>query len=300
MSQEKVLIVEDEENERTGLAEVVSAWGYRVDTAADGMETLYRAAFEAGIHVVAANKKPLTLPWEQCEALLAHARRSHRAYHYETTVGASLPVIETLKNLVRTGDRVHVIEGSLSGTLGYLCGELMKGVPLSEAVRDARTRGFTEPRPQDDLSGLDAGRKALILARELGLPLDLADVIVEPFVSREVLGLADVEGFLAELRRRDRAIAEQVARYRDEGKVMRYLARIEPDGNTPKVRVGALAVDSEHPAFRLRGSESVVSFTTERYREYPLVVQGAGAGGAVTAAGVLADVLRVAQTLRGR
>jgi aspartokinase/homoserine dehydrogenase 1 len=176
----------------------------------------------------------------------------------------------------------------------------MKGVPLSEAVRDARARGFTEPRSQDDLSGLDAGRKALILARELGLPLDLGDVVVEPFVSREVLGLTDVEKFLAELRRRDRAIAEQVARYRDEGKVLRYLARIEPDGRTPRVRVGAIPVGSEHPAFRLRGSESVVSFTTERYREYPLVVQGAGAGGAVTAAGVLADVLRVAQTLRGR
>jgi homoserine dehydrogenase len=269
-------------------------------TAEAGMERIYEEAFARGIHVVAANKKALTLPWPEREALLARARRAHRAYHYETTVGASLPVIETLKNLVRTGDRVHLIEGSLSGTLGFLCAELMKGVPLSEAVRDARERGFTEPYPQDDLSGLDAGRKALILARELGLALDLADVVVEPFVAREVLAIDDVEEFLAELKRRDRFVAESVARCRGEGRVLRYLARIEPDGNTPRVRVGAVPVGPDHPAYRLRGSEAVVSFTTERYREYPLVVQGAGAGGAVTAAGVLADVLRVAQTLRGR
>jgi aspartokinase/homoserine dehydrogenase 1 len=269
-------------------------------TAEEGMERVYAEAFNRGIHVVAANKKPLTLPWAERQALLALARRAHRAYHYETTVGASLPVIETLKNLVRTGDRVHLIEGSLSGTLGFLCAEVMKGVPLSEAVRDARERGFTEPRPQDDLSGLDAARKALILARELALPLELGDVVVEPLVAREVLALRDVEDFLRELRRRDRSVAEQVVRYRDEGKELRYLARIEPDGATPRVRVGAIAVDDDHPAARLRGSEAVVSFTTERYREYPLVVQGAGAGGAVTAAGVLADVLRVAQTLRGR
>jgi aspartokinase/homoserine dehydrogenase 1 len=269
-------------------------------TAEDGMERVYAEALHLGIHVVAANKKPLALPLAERDALLDEARRSHRAYHYETTVGASLPVIETLKNLVRTGDRVHLIEGSLSGTLGFLCTELMKGVALSEAVRSARARGFTEPHPQDDLSGLDAGRKALILARELGLRLDLGDVVVEPFVPREVLSMADVEAFLAELQRRDREVAERVARCHTGGKVLRYLARIEPDGRAPRVRVGLVAVGPEHPAFRLRGSESQVSFSTERYREYPLVVQGSGAGGAVTAAGVLADVLRVAQTLRGR
>jgi len=173
-------------------------------------------------------------------------------------------------------------------------------VPLSQAVADARERGFSEPRPQDDLSGLDAGRKALILARELGLALDLEDVTVEPFVPREVLKRDELEPFLLELKRRDDSVAEQIERYRREGKVLRYLARIETDGLTPRVRVGAVPVASDHPAFRLRGSEAVVSFTTERYREYPLVVQGAGAGGAVTAAGVLADVLRVALTLRGR
>jgi aspartokinase/homoserine dehydrogenase 1 len=269
-------------------------------TAADGMEIVYREALARGIHVVAANKKPLTLPWQEREVLFAHARSAHRAYHYETTVGASLPIIETLKNLVRTGDRVHLIEGSLSGTLGFLCGELMRGVPLSRAVEEARERGFTEPRPQDDLSGLDAGRKALILARELGLRLELEDVVVEPLVPRDLLASGDVGEFLAELRRRDDSMARQVERIARAGKVLRYLARIEPDGVTPRVRVGAVPVGSDHPAHRLRGSEAVVSFTTERYREYPLVVQGAGAGGAVTAAGVLADVLRVAQTLRGR
>ncbi len=269
-------------------------------TAADGMEAVYHEALKRGIHVVAANKKPLALPWREREALFAQARSAHRAYHYETTVGASLPVIETLKNLVRTGDRVHLIEGSLSGTLGFLCGELMKGVGLSQAVRDARERGFTEPHPQDDLSGRDAGRKALILARELRLRLELDEVAVEPFVPQGLLESEDLEAFFAALRRRDDGMAEQVARLAREGKALRYLARIEPEGPRPRVRVAAVPVGSEHPAYRLRGSEAVVSFTTDRYREYPLVVQGAGAGGAVTAAGVLADVLRVAQTLRGR
>ncbi len=283
-------------------------------TAASGMETLYKEAFQRGIHVVAANKKPLTIPWPQRENLMRAAKVSHRSYNYETTVGASLPVIDTLKNLVRTGDRVRLIEGSFSGTLGYLSNELSRGVPLSEAVATAREKGYTEPHPRDDLSGLDAARKALILARELGLSLELTDVTVEPFVPEELLREDSLDGFFAALRRHDATMAAQIDGLRKEGKVLRYLATIGPAGEGTRdsrppgsiraerfaVRVGPMGIDLAHPAARLKGSEAFIAFTTERYFDYPLIVQGAGAGGAVTAAGVLADILKVSQTLRGR
>ena len=265
-------------------------------TAAVGMEAAYTDAFERGIHVVAANKKPLTLPWEARQALIASARAHHRAFNYETTVGASLPVIGTLKDLIRTGDEVLSIEGCFSGTLGYLANELMKGVPLARAVLEAKRLGYTEPNPQDDLSGLDVARKALILARELGLPLSLEDVTIEPFVPRELMAEPSLERFLEALTH-DKVVAQTVERCRKEHQVLRYLARIEPA--TRSVKVGPVALDAAHPATRLRGSEAFVAFTTARYQEYPLIVQGAGAGGAVTAAGVLADVLKIAQRTRG-
>ena len=270
-------------------------------TAADAMERLYAAAFARGVHVVAANKKPLTLPALQAQALHAGAREHFRAFHYETTVGASLPVIETLKNLVRTGDRVRRIEGSFSGTLGYLCHQLMAGTPLSEAVRTARELGYTEPHPRDDLSGLDVARKALILARELGCALELADVEVEPLVPRALLAEEDPERFLRALASHDAHVGAQVARARAEGRGLRYLAQLEVRAKGPaRLRVGPVAVDAGHPAMGLRGAEALVAFFTERYRDYPLIVRGAGAGGAVTAAGVLADILRLAQNVRGR
>ncbi len=270
-------------------------------TAADGMERLYREAFRRGIHVVAANKKPLALPFAQRQELLQEARGHHRAYLYETTVGASLPIIETLKNLVRTGDRVERIDGSLSGTLGFLSHAVTGGTPLSHAVRTARDRGYTEPHPRDDLSGLDVARKALILARELGLHVELDDVAVEPFLPREALAEDDPEAFLRSLSHLDAAFADRISRYRAAGKVLRYLVQIVPDAQDgQKVRVGPVAVDADHPATGLKGAEALVAFTTERYREYPLIVRGAGAGGDVTAAGVLADVLRLAQDVRGR
>ncbi len=269
-------------------------------TAANGMAQVYHAAFEHGVHVVAANKKPLTIPWGEYRALKDAARTAHRAFRYETTVGASLPVIETLQDLVRTGDRVDRVDGAFSGTLGYLCTEAMRGVSLSEAVATARARGYTEPHPRDDLSGTDAARKALILARELGLAVELDDVQVEPLVPHDVLRHDDLEAFFAALREQDARFAERTERLRSEGRVLRYLARVDlrAEGG-PSLTVGPVEVDAQDPAAGLRGAEGMVGFATSRYQEYPLIVRGAGAGGSVTAAGVLADVLKIARSLRG-
>ncbi|MGM0557523.1 MAG: bifunctional aspartate kinase/homoserine dehydrogenase I [Myxococcota bacterium] len=271
-------------------------------TAAANMEELYLDAFDHGVHVVAANKKPLTSDYDSHQRLMQAARESHRAFQYETTVGASLPVVDTLKNLVRTGDRVVLVEGAFSGTLGYLTNEVMKGVSLSEAVHTAKELGYTEPRPQDDLSGLDVARKALILARELGIELELDDIDVEPLVPQALIETETLEEFFEELEAHDPEFDAYVQGIKDENKTLRYLAIIDPgvDGAEPRFKVGPVAVEQAHPATRLRGSESFVAFTTERYQDYPLIVQGAGAGGAVTAAGVLSDILRISQNLRGR
>ncbi len=262
-------------------------------TAADAMEEVYEQAFRRGVDVVAANKRPLAVPLGRLEQLRLARRQQQRRYQYETTVGASLPVIETLRRLGQTGDRVKEIEGSLSGTLGYLCSEMEKGTPISLATRWAIGLGYTEQDPRDDLSGLDAARKALILGRELGLALDLGDVAATPLVPREVLAQDDL---LEALRRHDEAAHAEVERLRREGKVLRYLARIVPNagGGRPAIRVAPEAVDLDHPAARLVGVEAFVAFTTARHSERPLLVQGTGVGGASTAGAVLAEIFRIA------
>ena len=271
-------------------------------TAAAGMQSAYRRAFARGFHVVAANKKPLTIEWSERQQLFREAQARHRFYHYETTVGASLPVIDTLRNLVRTGDQISRVEGSLSGTLGYLCNALMDGVLLSEAVRDAKQRGYTEPHPRDDLTGMDAARKALILARELGVAIEIEDVQVEPLVPAEMLAADDLDGFFACLERYDPTMDKIVRTERAAGRVLRYLATVDPHAAEKSniLRVGPMWIPADHPATRLQGTQAFLAFFTERYAEHPLVIQGAGAGGAVTAAGVLADILKIAQSMRGR
>ena len=263
-------------------------------TAADGKEALYAEAFRRGVHVVSSNKRPLAVGLADREALMAERRQCHRQYHYETTVGASLPVIDTLADLVRTGDRVHEIEGSLSGTLGFVTSEVMKGFPLSLAVRWARELGYTEADPRDDLSGRDAARKAVILARELGLRLELDEVAVEPLLPPEALAGGSLQDLYEGLRRFDDAFSARAAALREAGRALRYLVRLTFDPSRPTLRVGPLEVASTHRAAGLQGVEAYVAFTTDRHYELPLVVQGAGVGGALTAGGVLAEICRLA------
>jgi homoserine dehydrogenase len=203
-------------------------------------------------------------------------------------------VIGTLRRLLRAGDRVRVVEGSLSGTLGFLTTEIARGVPLSLATRWAMGLGYTEEDPRDDLSGLDTARKALILAREMGAQLSIEDVAVEPFVPADLLAPGTPEELIAGLRRGDAGAAAEAQRLASAGQARRYLARITvgPDGRV-EVSVGPRGVDPSHPAARLSGVEALVAFTTARHPERPLVVQGSGVGGASTAGGVLAEIFRI-------
>jgi homoserine dehydrogenase len=187
------------------------------------------------------------------------------------------------------------VEGSLSGTAGYLLSEAGKGTPLSLALRWARELGYTEEDPRDDLSGLDSARKAVILARELGMKIDVADVAIEPLLPPAVLAAGPFETLVEALRREDRALAARVEAARGRGKVLRYLVRVDVD--LGEIRVGPEEVGLDHRAAGLREVEAYVAATTMRRAGTPLVVQGAGVGGALTAGGVLTDVLRVAASL---
>lgn len=262
-------------------------------TAEDGMEALYVRALERGVHVVSANKKPFVCAWPARERLFEAAREACVKLRYEATVGAGLPVIETAKDLVRTGDRVRRIDCVLSGTLGFVANELAAGTPLSRAVGVAKDRGYTEPDPREDLGGADVARKAVILARELGARIELADVDLEPFVPRDVLAASGPDRIAADLSRLDDAFARRVESLRRRGEKLLYLARIEVDASgAVRATAAPTAVPSTHPAANLAGSSALVAFTTARYADPPLVVSGSGAGGAVTAAAVLADVLK--------
>ena len=223
-------------------------------------------------------------------------RRQPGQFCYEATVGAGLPVVNTLRDLIDTGDEVLAIDGLLSGTLGFLFERFDGQAPFSALVRDAMQRGFTEPDPRDDLSGLDVARKLVILARESGWRLSLEDVQLESLVP-EALREIDLEAFLQRLPELDDALGARLEAARGRGCVLRYVARLEAGGDAV---VGLQEVPQDHALANVLPTDSVVQFTTTRYRDNPLVVKGPGAGPDVTAMGIFADLLRVASSLGTR
>lgn len=258
-------------------------------TASDIVPARYVEVLRAGVAVVTANKRGLTGPACQYAEQRRAVAEGRTLFHYETTVGAALPVLGTLRDLLATGDTLVSIEAILSGTLSYLFSVFDGSRPFSAVVRDAQDAGYTEPDPRDDLSGADVARKLLILARECGYPLELAEVEVAPLLPDRCLRAPTIEAFYEALRAEDEDFERRRAEAATSGRVLRYVARLR-DGQTT---AGLEAVALDHPFARLAGSENVIAFTTARYHAQPLVVRGPGAGAEVTAAGVFADILRV-------
>ena len=266
-------------------------------TASDAMVDLYAELLGAGVAVVTANKKPLAAPFASWQRLVeAQARPGAGRLYHEATVGAGLPVVRTLADQVATGDRVVRIEGLFSGTLSFLLHRLRGGATFSAALAEARERGYTEPDVRDDLSGQDVARKLLILARLAGARIDLGDIRVTSLLpSGRGFEDATPEAVWRRLPELDVLFGQLVAECASEHRVPVYLASFA-DG---RATVGIERVPLDHPAASAVGTENLFAFTTERYRDRPLVVRGPGAGPAVTAAGVFGDLLAVAARVSG-
>jgi bifunctional aspartokinase / homoserine dehydrogenase 1 len=262
-------------------------------TASERIAHQYAAWLAAGIHIVTPNKKANSGDLAYYHRVQAARRSGAAHYLYEATVGAGLPIVHTLRELLQTGDEISSIEGIFSGTLAYLFNAYDGRVGFSSIVQDARQRGFTEPDPRDDLSGLDVARKLIILAREMGLALELKDVQIESLVPAD-LGSGSIEEFMAQLPRHDAPMQERLAAARARGKVLRYTGKVSAAG---EATVGLQELDTRHPFANIALTDNVVRFATRRYCDNPLIVQGPGAGPEVTAGGVFADLLRVASYL---
>ncbi len=244
----------------------------------------------AGIHVVTPNKKANSAALEFLQEIHKARRAGGAHYLYETTVGAALPVIQTLRDLRETGDEIRRIEGILSGTLSYLFNTWEGKQPFSAIVRDAKAKGYTEPDPREDLSGTDVARKLIILGREMGLKLELRDVELESLVPI-ALSTCGPDEFMDRLDELDEPMRERFAAAQAKGRVLRYVGVLEADSG--RASVGVLELDRSHPFANINLTDNVVRFVTARYDLNPLVIQGPGAGPAVTAGGVFADLLRM-------
>lgn len=259
-------------------------------SASNDVAALYAGWLERGIHIVTPNKKAFSGPYDYYQSLRAASRRGNSHYCYETTVGAALPVIITMRDLLHTGDRIRSVAGILSGTLAYLFNVYDGRTPFSQIVRRAMESGYTEPDPRDDLSGMDVARKLTIIAREIGQALEIGQFPVENLMPEHLRTLS-TEEFLARLPEHDRYMQQSFEACRAEGKVLRYVARLDAAGNAS---VGLERLDARHAFSNSSLTDNVVQFITDRYASNPLIVQGPGAGPDVTAGGVFADLLRLA------
>jgi aspartokinase/homoserine dehydrogenase 1 len=242
-----------------------------------------------GIHIVTPNKKANSGSMPYYRSLQDAKRATGTHYLYEATVGAGLPIIQTLRDLRETGDDITQIEGIFSGTLAYLFNVFDGSETFSSIVRAARARGYTEPDPRDDLSGLDVARKLIILGREMGLTLEMSDVQVEGLVP-DALVKCSVDEFMERLPETDASMAAALLAARNQNHVLRYVGRIDAGGNAT---VGLMRLSTQHSFANIALTDNVVRFATRRYCDNPLIVQGPGAGPEVTAAGVFSDLLRL-------
>ena len=250
-------------------------------TASNDTAPLLKSALSHGCGIVLANKRPLATSWLEAEAFFLHPY-----VRYEATVGAGLPVISTLRNLISCGDSFVSIKGVLSGTLGYMCSQMERGTSYSQALLRARDLGYTEPDPREDLLGTDVLRKALILARSVGWPLESDDIAVEPMFPDSLSGVT-VDEFLRKVHMLDDDYAHLVGEAQKAGRSLRYVANVEKTNG----EVGLVQVAKDSALGILNDAENSVIFRTRFYDEMPIAISGPGAGPLVTAAGVLGDIL---------
>lgn len=258
-------------------------------TASTEVAGLYNRILDGSISIVTPNKRAQTGTMDLYRAMKAAARKRNVALLYETSVGAGLPVISTLNDLIKSGDGLIKIEAVLSGTLSFIFNNFDGSRSFSEVVKEAKELGYTEPDPREDLCGADFARKLLILAREAGMELEQENVEVENLVPQSCRSATSVDEFFLKLAAEDQYFSEKVKRAADHGRKLCYVGTIEAQ----RAQVSIQEVDDKHPFYSLSGSDNVVSFTTARYSQRPLVVKGPGAGAEVTAAGVFADIIRI-------
>ncbi|RWY52362.1 bifunctional aspartate kinase/homoserine dehydrogenase I [Mucilaginibacter gilvus] len=249
----------------------------------------YEEVFKSNISVVTCNKIGNSASYSQYKTFRDTARRHGVDFFYETNVGAGLPIIRTLKDLMSSGDRVQRIEAILSGTISFIFNYFKGDANFHDVVKEAQEKGYTEPDPRDDLSGKDFMRKMLILARDAGYEMEAADVQIDNILPQSCLDAQTVEDFYAALKSEDAFFANLKDTAERDKKVLRYIGKLE----NGKASITLQMVDENHPFYMLSGSDNIISFTTDRYKDRPLVVKGPGAGAEVTAAGVFADLINV-------
>lgn len=263
------------------------------NTASADVAHHYESIFNASISVSASNKTAAASPLENFRRLKETAQRRGVRFCFETNVGAGLPILNTLGDLVASGDRILRIEAVLSGSLSFIFNHFQTPARFIDTVREAKALGYTEPDPRDDLSGLDVARKLLILARESGWEMEMADIIIHPILPEACLAAPDVDSFFEALEKAESTFAERLGSAEATGKALRFVGKVE----NGRASVSLEAIGPEHPFFHLSGSDNMIVFTTERYHNRPLVVRGPGAGADVTAAGVFAEIIRIGNFL---
>ena len=259
-------------------------------TASPDIAALYDNMLENNINVVTANKIASSSAYEHYLKLKRTAKEKGVKFHYETNVGAALPIISPINDLIKSGDRIVRLEAVLSGTLNFIVNELSAEKPLSKVIAEAKEKGYSEPDPRVDLSGTDVARKILILAREAGYKLEIDDIDKTPFVPQEYLDTPDVQTFMERVKELDGEFEERRRSLEQRGLVLRYVATFE----NGKARIGFKEVDEHDPLYHLEGSNNIVLINSDNYKAHPMQIKGYGAGADVTAAGVFADVIKVA------
>ena len=259
------------------------------NTASPQPVEVYEEVFKANISVITCNKIGNSGSYKQYKAFHEAAKQHGVDFFYETNVGAGLPIIRTLKDLMNSGDRIMKIEAILSGTISFIFNNFKGGASFHDVVMLAQEKGYTEPDPRDDLKGTDFMRKILILARDAGYRMEADDIKIESILPKSCLEAKTVKDFYSALKAEDKFFEKLKAEAENGKKVLRYIGKLEEG----RAAITLQMVDENHPFYTLSGSDNIISFTTDRYKERPLVVKGPGAGAEVTAAGVFADLINI-------